>query len=93
MYKTYDSNCYFNDKMFPAFSKLPKMSLIKSLKTIDFMTGLLKGYEQSKTSTSNRRQGAQCCKVGLDGKLPEHVYGILTSKQCKQFSYLLSKLN
>lgn len=71
--------------MFSALSKLPKTSL----KTIAFTTQLLKGYEQSKTSISSRRQGAH--KVRLDGKLSEYVDGSLTSKPCKQFSYLLSK--
>lgn len=75
--------------MFSALSKLPKTSL----KIIAFMTQLLKGYEQSKTSISSRRQGAQSYKVRLGGKLSEYVYGILTSKPYKQFSYLLSKLD
>lgn len=73
--------------MFSALSKLPKTSL----KTIAFTTQLLKGYEQSKTSISSRRQGAQSYTVRLDGKLSEYVDGSLTSKPCKQFSYLLSK--
>lgn len=75
--------------MFSALSKLPKTSL----KAIVFMTQLLKGYEQSNTSISSRRQGAQSYKVRLDGKLSEYVYGVLASKPCKQISYLLSKLD
>lgn len=55
--------------MFSALSKLPKTSL----KTIVFMTQLLKGYEQSKTSISSRRHGAQSYKVRLDGKLSEYI--------------------